>query len=113
MREGAAPHFGYENADSRKGSDMDSEPPPGQNLRGGGRRRSAPVSDAAMTQDLLEVGQTVRWRGRRWRVLAGDELGFAQLVGVEAANRDQIVTPLLLLEGDDLRPDELPLPELN
>jgi superfamily II DNA or RNA helicase len=62
---------------------------------------------------LLEAGQTVRWRGRRWRVTREEAQGFIELVGIEPANRDQTVTPLLALEGDALLPDVLPLPELD
>src|SRR5439155_24470935 len=31
----------------------------------------------------LETGQTVRWRGRRWRVIAEAQGGLIQLVGIE------------------------------
>lgn len=62
---------------------------------------------------LLEVGQTVRWRGARWRVLGDEEGGFLRLVGLEPAFNGVEVTPLLDLEQDELAPDEPPLPSLN
>lgn len=80
-------------------------------------QQSSRVNDVAQEtaerEFLLETGQTVRWRGRRWRVLDEEEGGFVRLVGVDSTNRDQVVTPLLVLEGEDLRPDVLPLPALN
>jgi Type III restriction enzyme, res subunit len=62
---------------------------------------------------FLETGQTVRWRGTRWRVLGEQEGGFLRLVGVDAAFKDIEVTPLLELERDELLPDEQPLPRLD
>jgi len=62
---------------------------------------------------LLETGQTVRWRGSRWRVIGEEEGGFLRLVGIDAAVKDLQVTPLVELEADGIRPDELPLPELD
>lgn len=65
------------------------------------------------TTALFETGQGVRWRGRRWRVVEEERDGFLTLRGVEPANRDQQVQPLVALEGDDLVPDALPLPDLD
>lgn len=62
---------------------------------------------------LFETGQGVRWRGRRWRVLTEEQGGFLTLVGVDPANRDQVVQPHVLLEGDELEADVLPLPALD
>ena len=62
---------------------------------------------------FVETGQTVRWRGSRWRVLGEDEGGFLRLVGIDPAVKDLQVTPLVDLERHDIRPDEMPLPELN
>lgn len=62
---------------------------------------------------LLETGQTVRWRGSRWRVLGEEEGGFLRLVGVDPTVKDVQVTPLVELERHDILPDELPLPELH
>jgi superfamily II DNA or RNA helicase len=62
---------------------------------------------------FLETGQTVRWRGARWRVLGGEEGGFLHLVGIDSAFKDVEVTPLLELERDELLPDEQPLPRLD
>lgn len=62
---------------------------------------------------LLETGQGVRWRGRRWRVLAEEQGGFLTLVGVDPTNRDQVVHPHVLLEADALESDILPLPALD
>lgn len=66
-----------------------------------------------MTARFLETGQTVRWRGRRWRVLEEPVQGFVTLTGIDPANRDQIARPYLPLEGDAVAPDERPLPPLN
>ena len=62
---------------------------------------------------FLETGQTVRWRGARWRVLGEEEGGFLRLVGVSPAFKDLELTPLLELERDELLPDEQPLPRLD
>ena len=62
---------------------------------------------------LIEPGQSVRWRSRRWRVLGEEEGGFLRLIGIENANRDQVALALLDLERDRLQPDELPLPTLD
>ena len=62
---------------------------------------------------FLETGQTVRWRGVRWRVLGEEEGGFLRLVGVSPAFKDLELTPLLELERDELLPDEQPLPPLD
>jgi superfamily II DNA or RNA helicase len=61
----------------------------------------------------FETGQSVRWRGGRWRVIEEEINGFLRLVGVDTANRDRVVTPLVALEGDDLQPEQLPLPPLD
>ena len=66
-----------------------------------------------MTEMLLETGQTVRWRGARWRVVGEEEGGFLQLVGLDAGVRGVEASPLLALEADSIAPDELPLPELD
>lgn len=66
-----------------------------------------------MPDAFLETGQGVRWRGRRWRVVGEEEGGFLRLVGVEDANREQVVSPLLELERESIQPDVLPLPELD
>jgi superfamily II DNA or RNA helicase len=66
-----------------------------------------------VSREALETGQNVRWRGRRWRVVGEEEGGFVRLAGIELANRDQIVTPLLALEADAIQPDERPLPKLD
>jgi hypothetical protein len=66
-----------------------------------------------MAHGFLEAGQLIRWRGRRWRVIGEEEGGFIRLIGLDDTNRDQVVSPLLELEGDSLRPDILPLPELD
>src|SRR5919204_5571975 len=58
--------------------------------------------------EFLETGQNVRWRGRRWRVLSEERNGLIELVGLDAANQDQLVTPLLELERDAIEPDALP-----
>ena len=68
---------------------------------------------AASQGPALELGQTVRWRGSRWRVEEIGERGGIRLRGLDAAYRDVDVTPLLALERDSIQPDELPLPELN
>ncbi|MBA3423772.1 MAG: hypothetical protein H0W55_14645 [Actinobacteria bacterium] len=47
-----------------------------------------------VTTTFFEIGQGVRWRGSRWRVMGEEEGGFISLVGVEPANRDLQVTPL-------------------
>jgi superfamily II DNA or RNA helicase len=62
---------------------------------------------------FLEAGQTVRWRSRRWRVIEEERNGFVKLLGLDAANRNSVVTPLVALEGDALVADALPLPDLN
>ena len=62
---------------------------------------------------FLETGQTVRWRGARWRVLGEEEGGFLRLVGVGPVFKDLELTPLLELERDELFPDEQPLPRLD
>jgi superfamily II DNA or RNA helicase len=62
---------------------------------------------------FLETGQTVRWRGARWRVLGEEEGGFLRLVGIDPAFKDVELTPLLELERDDLWPDVQPLPRLD
>jgi len=46
-------------------------------------------------------------------VISEERDGFIQLVGIEPANREQMVSPLVQLEGDALQPDRLPLPELE
>jgi superfamily II DNA or RNA helicase len=56
----------------------------------------------------FETGQGVRWRGRRWRVVAEEANGLLTLAGIDAVNRDQIATPLVALEGDRLAADTLP-----
>ena len=67
-----------------------------------------------MTTPLfLETGLNVRWRGRRWRILTEERGGFVELVGLDAVNRDQIVTPLLELERDAIMPNVLPTPSLD
>ncbi len=66
-----------------------------------------------MSDVIIEPGQSVRWRSRRWRVLGLEEGGFLRLVGVEGLNRDQEVLALLDLERDRIQPDELPLPKLD
>lgn len=66
-----------------------------------------------MTATFLETGQTVRWRGTRWRVLGEEEGGFLRLVGLDPVVKDLEVTPLLELEREELLPDELPLPPLD
>lgn len=58
--------------------------------------------------EFLETGQNVRWRGRRWRVLSEERNGLIELVGLDAANRDQVVTPLFDLEREAIEPDALP-----
>lgn len=60
-----------------------------------------------------EAGQTVRWRGARWRVLGDAEGGFLRLVGLDGSVKGIEATPLLELERDDLLADEQPLPPLN
>jgi superfamily II DNA or RNA helicase len=70
-----------------------------------------PAGDLPAT--TLEVGQTVRWRGARWRVLGEEEGGFIRLVALDRAFGDHEVTPLLALERDWISPDERPLPALN
>jgi superfamily II DNA or RNA helicase len=62
---------------------------------------------------VVEPGQTVRWRSRRWRVLGQEEGGFLHLVGIENLNRDHEALALLELERDRIEPDELPLPKLD
>jgi superfamily II DNA or RNA helicase len=62
---------------------------------------------------VVEPGQTVRWRSRRWRVLGQEEGGFLRLVGIENLNRDHEALALLELERDRIEPDELPLPRLD
>ena len=59
-----------------------------------GIRSPGGVTGAEATMTLLETGQTVRWRGTRWRVLGKEEGGFLRLVGVDAAFKDIEVTPL-------------------
>lgn len=66
-----------------------------------------------MTSAFLETGQTVRWRGTRWRVLGEEEGGYLRLVGVDSAFKDVELSPLLALERDEILPDELPLPPLD
>lgn len=41
-----------------------------------------------MTATFLETGQTVRWRGTRWRVLGEEEGGFLRLVGLDPVVKD-------------------------
>lgn len=62
---------------------------------------------------FFETGQGVRWRGRRWQVLAEEERGQLTLIGVDPVNEGQVVTPVVALERDALEPDILPLPELD
>ena len=64
-------------------------------------------------ETLIEPGQSIRWRSRRWRVLGEEEGGFLRLVGIENANRDQEAHALIELERDGIEPDELPLPKLD
>ena len=71
------------------------------------------ASTEMSSANLIEPGQSLRWRSRRWRVLGEEEGGFLRLVGIESANRDQEALALLDLERARLEPDELPLPELN
>lgn len=71
------------------------------------------VSGAVSKTALIEPGQSIRWRSRRWRVLGEEDGGFLRLVGIENSNRDQEALALLALERERLEPDELPLPELN
>lgn len=66
-----------------------------------------------MSDVLLEPGQSVRWRSRRWRVLGEEEGGFLRLVGIENLNRDHEALALLELERGRIEPDELPLPKLD
>ena len=67
----------------------------------------------AVAQTMIEPGQNIRWRSRRWRVLGEEDGGFLRLVGVENLNRDQEALALLELERDRIEPDELPLPKLD
>ena len=60
------------------------------------------------TTEYLEAGRNVRWRGRRWQVLDDEESGIVRLVGIDPANRDQVVEPLLALERDSIQADQLP-----
>lgn len=62
---------------------------------------------------LIEPGQSIRWRSRRWRVLGEEDGGFLRLVGIENSNRDQEALALLTLERERLETDELPIPELR
>jgi hypothetical protein len=48
-----------------------------------------------MSTSFLETGQTVRWRGARWRVLGEEEGGFVRLVGLDPAQKDLELTPSL------------------
>src|SRR6266542_2301912 len=66
-----------------------------------------------MSTSFLETGQTVRWRGARWRVLGEEEGGFVRLVGHDPAQKDLEHTPFRPLEAGSIVPDELPLPEFN
>jgi superfamily II DNA or RNA helicase len=66
-----------------------------------------------MSQVLIEPGQGVRWRSRRWSVLGYEEGGFVRLVGVGPENRDQVALALLELERETIEPDDLPLPTLD
>lgn len=66
-----------------------------------------------MTTAFLETGQTLRWRGARWRVLGEEEGGFIRLGCLDPAFKDLEVTPLLELERAELFPDEQPLPTLD
>lgn len=52
----------------------------------------------------LELGRTIRWRSQRWRV-TGLEDGFAELVGIDAANDGAVTSPLLALEAHEFQPD--------
>lgn len=62
---------------------------------------------------FLETGQTVRWRGRRWRVIEEELNGFVKLIGLDPVNREQVATPLLALEEETLSLDVVPLPILD
>jgi hypothetical protein len=62
---------------------------------------------------FFETGQGVRWRGRRWQVLAEEQRGQLTLIGIDPVNEGQVVTPLVALERDALEPDVLPFPELD
>jgi len=62
---------------------------------------------------MFETGQTVRWRGARWRVLGEEEGGFLRLVGLDGGLQDVEVTPHLALEAEAIAPFELPPLELN
>jgi hypothetical protein len=66
-----------------------------------------------MADVLLEPGQSVRWRSRRWRVLGEEEGGFLRLVGIENLNRDHEALAVLELERERIEPDDLPLPKLD
>ena len=68
---------------------------------------------ASSPRSVPELGQTVRWRGARWRVAGIGERGVIRLRGLDAAFRDVEVTPLTTLEGRSFQPDELPLPKLE
>lgn len=57
---------------------------------------------------FLETGRNVRWRGRRWRVIAQEDGGVVRLICLDAVNRDQVATPLLAVERGHIEPDELP-----
>ncbi|MDP9300834.1 MAG: DEAD/DEAH box helicase [Actinomycetota bacterium] len=74
---------------------------------------STDIDGRRVTGTLFETGQTVRWRGTRWRVLGEEQGGFLRLVGLDHTFKDVEVTPYLELEGNDIAPFELPLPELN
>jgi len=62
---------------------------------------------------FLEPGQTVRWRGRRCRVVGEEEGGFLRLAGLDPGFKDLQLTPLLALERGEIQPDELPLPRIG
>ena len=68
---------------------------------------------ASPPRSVPELGQTVRWRGARWRVAGIGERGVIRLRGLDAAFRDVEVTPLIALEGHSFQSDELPLPKLE
>lgn len=71
------------------------------------------IAASTTGETLIEPGQSVRWRSRRWRVLGEEEGGFLRLVGIENLNRDQEALALLDLERGDIESDELPLPEFD
>src|SRR5579859_522203 len=65
-----------------------------------------------LTTDF-EPGQSVRWRGARWRVLGAEEGGFVRLIGISPPVTGIEVSPLLPLEHDDLLPDVQSLPKFE